>query len=154
MIRDKGFVAAAVGSLALGIMATTAMYSVIHGVIIDPFPYKDTDDLYSILVRGSEERFGRIGYSIDEYVELARRSTIFEGVAGSTISDVLWVSNGEPLRLRGNHITNNGFDVMGAPALIGRTVSSSEADPETKAVLGYQFWMRQFGGDPSVWAGF
>lgn len=150
MRRDKGFVAAAVGSLALGIMAATAMYSVIYGVIVDPFPYRDTNSLYSILARGSEERFGRLYYSIDEYVELARRATVFEGVAGSTISDVLWMSNGEPLRLRGNHITNNGFDVMGVPAFIGRTVTASEPDPDTKAVLGYRFWMRQFGGDPTV----
>lgn len=151
MTRDKGFLAAAVGSLALGIMAATAMYSVIHGVIVDPFPYKDIDNLYSIQVRGPEERFGRIGYSIDEYVEVVRRASIFEGAAaGSTISDVLWILNGEPLRLRGNHITNNGFDVMGVPALIGRTVSAAEAEPDTKAVLGYRFWMRQFGGDPAV----
>ncbi len=150
MTRDKGFFAAAAGSLALGILAATAMYSVIHGVIVDPFPYKDIDSLYSICVRGSEERFGRMSYSVDEYAELSRRATIFEGVAGSTISDVLWISNGEPLQLRGNHITNNGFDVMGVPALIGRTVSGAEAEPETKAVLGYRFWMRQFGGDSNV----
>jgi putative ABC transport system permease protein len=150
MTRDKGFFAAAVGSLALGIMAATAMYSVIHGVIVDPFPYKDIDNLYSILVRGSEERFGRTYYTVDEYVEFCRRATIFEGIAGSTISDVLWIQNGEPQRLRGNHITHNGFDVMGVPALIGRTVSTAESEPDTKAVLGYRFWMRQFGGDPNV----
>jgi putative ABC transport system permease protein len=150
LIRDKGFFAAATGSLALGIMAATAMYSVIHGVIVEPFPYKDVDNLYSVRVRGAEERFGRTYYSVDEYCELARRSTIFEGVAGSTISEVLWISDGEPLRLRGNHITNNGFDVMGVPALLGQTVSGAEAEPETKAVLGYRFWMRQFGGDANV----
>ena len=150
MSRDKGFLAAAAGSLALGIMAATAMYSVIHGVIVDPFPYKDIDSLQSIVVQGSEERFGRMNYSIDEYTELARRATIFDGVAGSTISDVLWISKGEPQRLRGNHITHNGFDVMGVPAMIGRTVSAVEGEPETKAVLGYRFWMRQFGGSASV----
>ncbi|MBL8230316.1 MAG: ABC transporter permease [Bryobacterales bacterium] len=75
---------------------------------------------------------------------------IFEGVAASTISDVLWIRNGEPLRLRGNHISHNGFDVMGVPALHGRTVTTQEEEPETKAVLGYGFFNRQFGGDVSV----
>ena len=150
LVRNKGFTATAVLSLAMGIMATTAMYSVIYGVILEPFPYKDVDNLVSIAIRNPEQRGWRSSYSVDEYAELVRRSTIFEGVAASTISDVLWISNSEPLRLRGNHISNNGFDVMGVPALFGRTVKATEADPETKAVLGYRFWVRQFGGNPSV----
>lgn len=150
LARNKGFTATAVLSLAMGITASTAMYSVIYGVILEPFPYKDVDNLVSIAIRNPEQRGWRSSYSVDEYAELVRRSTIFEGVAASTISDVLWMSNGEPLRLRGNHISNNGFDVMGVPALFGRTVKGTEADPETKAVLGYRFWVRQFGGNPSV----
>jgi putative ABC transport system permease protein len=150
LLRNKGFTITAVLSLAMGIMATTAMYSVIYGVILEPFPYKDVDNLVSIAIRNPEQRGWRSSYSVDEYAELARRSTIFEGVAASTISDVLWISNSEPLRLRGNHISSNGFDVMGVPALLGRTVTAVEEDPATKAVLGYRFWIRQFGGNPSV----
>src|SRR5687768_13169860 len=150
LVKNKGFALAAILSFALGIMATTAMYSVIYGVVLEPFPYKDVDNLVSIAIRNPGQRGWRSSYSVDEYVELARRSTIFEGLAASTISDVLWVSNGEPLRLRGNHISNNGFDMMRVPALLGRTVTGSEEEPETKAVLGYRFWVRQFGGDTSV----
>jgi hypothetical protein len=135
LARYKGFTATAILSLAMGIMASTAMYSVIYGVILEPFPYKDVDNLVSIAIRNPEQRGWRGSYSVEEYAELVHRSTIFEGVAASTISDVLWMSNGEPLRLRGNHISNNGFDVMGVPALFGRTVTGTEADPETKAVL-------------------
>jgi len=150
LASHKGFTATAVLSLALGIMAATAMYSVIYGVVLEPFPYKDVDNLVSIAIRNPEQRGYRTSYSVDEYAELARPSEIFEGVAASTISDVLWMSNGEPIRLRGNHISHNGFDVMGVPALLGRTVTAAEEDPETKAVLGYRFWIRQFGGDPGA----
>lgn len=150
LATHKGFTATAVLSLALGIMAATAMYSVIYGVVLEPFPYKDVDNLVSIAIRNPEQRGFRTSYSVDEYVELARRPTIFDGVAASTISDVLWISNGEPMRLRGNHISHNGFDVMGVPALLGRTVTATEEDPETKAVLGYRFWIRQFGGNPRI----
>ena len=136
LAKSKGFTATAILSLALGIMAATAMYSVIYGVIIDPFPYKDVDNLVSIAIRNPEQRGWRTSYSVDEYAELATRATPFEGLAGSTISDVLWVSNGEPLRLRGNHISHTGFDVMGVPAFLGRTVAGTEEEPETKAVLG------------------
>ncbi|MBI3207278.1 MAG: ABC transporter permease [Candidatus Solibacter usitatus] len=150
LLRNKGFTATALLSLSLGIMAATAMYSVIYGVVIEPFPYKDVDNLVTIAIRNPEQRGWRGNYNTDEYAELARRATIFDGVAASTISDVLWMSNGEPQRLRGNHISVNGFDVMGVPALLGRTVSASEELPETKVVLGYRFWVRQFGGNTSI----
>ena len=148
--KNPGFAVTAILSLALGIMAVTAMYSVIHGVILDPFPYRDTDQLMSIIVRNAEQRGGRGSYTPEEYAELVRRATVFGGIAGSTISDVLWTTGGEPRRLRGNHISNNGFDVMGVPAMLGRTVTGAEEEPETKAVLGYRFWMRQFGGNAAV----
>src|SRR6187551_3627099 len=150
LAKSKGFTATAILSLALGIMAATAMYSVIYGVVIDPFPYKDVDNLVSIAIRNPEQRGWRSTYSVDEYAELAARATIFEGLAASTISDVLWVSDGEPQRLRGNHISHTGFDVMGVPALLGRTVSGSEEEPETKAVLGYRFWANRFAANPAV----
>ncbi len=150
LIRSKRFSGAAILSLALGIMAATAMYSVIYGVVIEPFPYKDVGNLVGIAIRNPEQRGWRTSYSVDEYVEIARRASIFDGVAASTISDVLWISGGEPLRLRGNHISHNGFDVMGVPALFGHAVTAAGDDPETKVVLGYRFWMARFGGNPSV----
>ncbi len=150
LVKNRGFAVTAILSLSLGIMAATAMYSVIHGVILDPFPYKDIDRLTSIIIRDPERRGGRGQYSVDEYAELARRATVFDGIAGSTVSDVSWTTSGEPLRLRGNHISNNGFEVMGVPALFGRIVTAAEDAPETKAVLAYRFWMRQFGGNPDV----
>ncbi|MFN7939696.1 MAG: ABC transporter permease [Bryobacteraceae bacterium] len=148
--RDKGFTATAILSLSLGILAATSMYSVLYGVVIEPFPYRDVDNLVSIEVRGKGERFGKMYYNVDEYATFAARATVFEGLAASTISDVLWVNKGEPLRLRGNHISNNGFDVMGVPAMLGRVVTGKEESPEGKAVLGYRFWIRQFGGSLDV----
>jgi len=150
--RSPAFALVAVGSLALGIMATTAIYSVVHAVVLDPFPYKDVDHLMSVRVSNPALRGFRTGYSVDQFVEIAGRSRIFDGVIASTISDVLWTGDGDPQRLRGNHGTFNTFDVMGVPALIGRTVSAGDAAPgaEPVVVLGYRFWQRQFGGDPGV----
>ncbi|HKC89062.1 MAG TPA: ABC transporter permease, partial [Blastocatellia bacterium] len=142
----------AVLSLALGIMATTAIYSVIHAVVLDPFPYKDVDNLMSVKVWDPGQRGFRLGYSTDQFLEIAERNTIFEGVIASTISDVLWTDVGEPQRLRGNYGTFNTFQVMGVPPLVGRTImpEDARADAEPVAVLGYRFWQRQFGGDPGV----
>ena len=152
LARTPGFTLLAVLSLGLGIMAVTAIYSVLYAVVLDPFPYKDVDNLTSVRVSNPAQRGGRTGYSTDQFLEIAGRSTIFEGVIASTISDVLWSGNGDPQRLRGNHGTFNTFDVMGVPPLLGRTPTAEDARPgaEPVTVLGYRFWQRQFGGDPNV----
>lgn len=152
LAKSPGFAAIAMASLALGIMATTAIFSVVHGVILDPFPYNDVDSLMSIRVQEPGARFGRTYYSTDQYLEFAERSTIFEGVVASTISDVLWTGSGEPQRLRGNYVTTNTFPIMGVPPLYGRAIAPADGadDAPAVAVLGYKFFQRQFGGDPKV----
>ena len=152
LVRTPGFALLAIVSLALGIMATTAMYSVVRAVVLDPFPYRDVDNLMSIRVADPGGRGGRTYDSTDQYLEFARRTTIFEGVVASTISDVIWTGSGDPQRLRGNHITTNTFDVMGVPPLLGRTVRPADGVPGALpvVVLGFKFWQRQFGGEPSV----
>ena len=152
LAKSPAFTTLAVLSLGLGIMATTAIYSVVHAVILDPFPYKKVDDLMSVRVWSPESRGSRLGYSVDQFLEIAERNSIFEGTIASTISDVLWTGEGDPQRLRGNVGPFNTFDVMGVPPLLGRTPTPADANPgaEPVAVLGYRFWQRQFGGDPAV----
>jgi putative ABC transport system permease protein len=152
LVRARGFTALAVMSLALGITATTTIYSVLHAVVLDPFPYKDVDNLMSVSVSSPAMRGSRTYYSVDQFLVIAERNRIFEGVVASTISDVLWTGDGDPQRLRGNHGTFNTFEVMGVPPLLGRTPTASDARPgaEPVVVLGYRFWQRQFGGDRNV----
>jgi predicted permease len=150
--KNPGFTIVAVLTLALGIMAVTAMYSVVYAVLLDPFPYKDVDHLMSVKVWGAGERGYRTGYSVDQFIEIAERNTIFEGTIASTISDVLWTGDGDPQRLRGNIGTFNTFQVMGVPPLLGRVYGPADSAPDAApiVVLGYRFWQRQFGGDPRV----
>src|ERR1043165_957555 len=96
LAKNPGFTAIAVFSLALGIMATTAIYSVVHAVVLEPFPYKEVDNLMSVRVWDPGQRGGRTGYSTDQFIEIAERNTIFEGTIASTISDVLWTDGTEP----------------------------------------------------------
>jgi len=152
LLKNPGFAAVAALTLALGIMATTAMYSVIHAVVLDPFPYKAVDNLMSVKVWDPAQQGYRTGYSTDQFIEIAERSSIFEGVIASTISDVVWTGDGDPQRLRGNYGTPNTFQVMGVPPLLGRTILPRDGEPAAEAVcvLGHRFWQRQFAGDPSV----
>src|SRR5688572_29543377 len=112
LARSKGVTGTAVLSIALGIMATTAIYSVIHGVVIDPFPYRDVDTLMSVRVVDAVAGGSRTYYSADQFLEIAERSTIFAGVIASTIADNVWTGDGEPQRLRGNYVTTDTFQVM------------------------------------------
>jgi predicted permease len=152
LLKNPGFSAVAVLTLALGIMATTAMYSVIYAVVLDPFPYKDVDKLMSVKVGDPAQQGYRTGYSTDQFIEIAERSSIFEGVIASTISDIVWTGDGDPQRLRGNYGTPNTFQVMGVPPLLGRTILPADGAPDAEpvCVLGYRYWQRQFGGDPGV----
>jgi putative ABC transport system permease protein len=152
LAHTPSLTAIAVLSLALGIMATTAIYSVIHGVVLDPFPYRDVDTLMSVRVQEVGTPRGRTYYSPDQFLEIAERSSIFDGVIASTISDVLWIGEREPQRLRGNYVTTNTFQVLGVPPLMGRVIAPADGAPGAPdvAVLGYRFWRRQFGGDPGV----
>jgi predicted permease len=152
LARTPAVTATALLSIALAIMATTSIYSVVHGVVIDPFPYRDVDSLMSVRVVNAGAAGSRTSYSTDQFLEIAERSTIFDGVIASTISDVVWTGEGEPQRLRGNHVTTNTFSVLGVPALAGRAILPSDGAPGAPdvAVLGHRFWQRQFGGDPAV----
>src|ERR1700721_1991057 len=96
--NSPGFAVMAAGSLALGIGATTAMYSVIYAVLMDPFPYKDVAHLVSPALREPDRRGYRTYYTIDQYLEIAQRSTIFDGLVISTIKDILWTGKGQPQR--------------------------------------------------------
>ena len=150
--KNPGFAAVAVLTLALGVMATTAMYSVVHAVVLDPFPYRDVDRLMSVRVQEPTQRGGRVYYSTDQFLEIAERNSIFEGTIASTISDVVWTSDGEPQRLRGNHVTTNTFEIMGVAPLVGRAITPADGAPDATpvVVLGYRFWQRQFGEDKGV----
>src|SRR5258708_26002461 len=89
LAKNPGFTIIAAGSLARGIGASTAMYSVIYAVILDPFPYKDVDHLAAIALPSPDEPNRGGYYSLDQYLEFAERSTIFEGVIASTVSDLV-----------------------------------------------------------------
>ena len=150
--KSRGFTAVAVITLALGIGATTAVYSVVYAVVLNPFPYKHVDTLMSVRVSEPGQNGGRLFYTPAQFLEIAERNTIFSSTIASTVSDILWTSKGEPQRLRGNYVTRDTFSTLGVPPLLGRALTADDfrSDSPPAVVLGYRFWQRQFGGDPKV----
>jgi putative ABC transport system permease protein len=151
--RAPGFAIAAVLTLALGIGATTAVYSVAYGVLIDPFPYHDIKTLATpqICMPDQPRCSWRI-YTASQVAQIAQRTDIFTGVAASAPDHVTLMGRGAPERLRGNYITANTFAVLGVQPILGRASADLDVEPGhgEVALISYRFWQRHFGGKPSV----
>src|SRR5215472_8301484 len=129
--KAPGFTAVAVVTLALGIGATTAVYSVVYAVVLNPFPYKHVETLMSVRVSEPGQNGGRLYYTPAQFLEIAERNTIFSSTIASTISDVLWTSKDEPQRLRGNYVTRDTFATLGVPPLFGRSLTADDFRPDS-----------------------
>jgi putative ABC transport system permease protein len=151
--KNPGFALTAVLTLALGVGATTAVFSVAYGVLIDPFPYQNTKQLATPkLCAPNRPRCNWMVYNPEQFNEIAGKTDIFDGLTGSTISDVTLTGGSEPERLRGNYITPNTFEVLGAKPLIGRATTDADVQPGhgEVALLSYRYWQAHFGGSPSI----
>src|ERR1700761_5678751 len=98
LLSDRGFLTTAVLALALGIGATTAIFSVIDNVLLEPFPYTDAQRLVAVQIHDSSrsEPYGREGYSQPEFADLLEQSHVFDGAIGIRQERVLWTSAAAP----------------------------------------------------------
>ena len=151
--RNPGFAITAILTLTLGIGATTAVFSVAYGVLIDPFPYKDVKTLVTPKWCSSQwPECHWSNYSAERFNEIVQKTDVFSGVSASTISNVVLTGGSEPLRIRGNYITSNTFDVMGVQPMYGRDATEEDVQPGHGEVvlLSYRYWQAHYGGNLSV----
>ncbi len=151
--RAPGFAITAVLTLALGIGATTAVYSVAYGVLIDPFPYHDVKTLATpSICMPDEPRCSWRVYTPAQYLEIARHTDIFTGTAASGPRNVTVTSSGAPEQVRGNYISANTFTVLGVQPILGRASADVDVQPGhgDVALISYRYWQRHFGGKPSA----
>lgn len=151
--RNPGYAITAILTLALGIGASTAVFSVAYGVLIDPFPYRDVHTLATPKLCSPEwQECSWTGYTPAQFGEIADSTDIFSGITASTISNVVLTGGPEPEQLRGNYLTTNTFDVLGVKPLIGRDTIASDVLPNHPevALLSYRYWQAHYGGSPSI----
>jgi putative ABC transport system permease protein len=150
--RSPAFVGVALLSLMLGIGATTAIFSVIYGVLISPYPYARPGEIWSPEVRAIEGRGGH-GYTLDELPKLAAVPA-FSDVMATSIETVLMTGEFAPESFNGVLLTANAFNFLGVPPLLGRTIQPSDVrtngDAEPVVVLSQRLWLRLFEGSPSA----
>jgi putative ABC transport system permease protein len=149
--KNPSFTAVAVLTLALGIGANTAIFSVVNAVLLRPLPYPRADELVTIYnTQGDESRWP---FSPEAYLDLKSRNRVFTDVAA--ISNKGWPVNltgaGDPERLQGYRVSANLFPVLGVAAAQGRTFFSEEDRPGNHVVvLSHELWQERFNADPRL----
>jgi putative ABC transport system permease protein len=153
LIKMPGFMLTSVLSLALGIGATTAVFSVVYAILMDPYPYKDPDRMVHMRLTTKDGGLRGFGVTAPQWQEL-RKSPV---VADTFLEDdwSLTVTGSDlPEDVAGIYLTSNAFNFLGVPAALGRGLQPSDAidgeDPQPVTVLSYKFWQRHFNSDPSV----
>ena len=151
--RRPGFALTAVLSLALGIGATSAVFSVVYGVLINPFPYVGADRMMQIALRDNTGRFRYPGMNGAQLEQLRKARTV-ESAVGEDGWNLTTTDGDIPEDVVASYVSPNAPNHWGVPALIGRWLVPADApqgqDPARVVVLGYQFWQRYYSGDPAV----
>ncbi len=151
LAKSPGFTFVAVLTLALGIGATTAIFSVVYGVLLRPLPYPRPDRLLRPFFVDSKGQL-RGAFSPPNFLDFRAASRTFSGVAGVHGGTLNLSGGGEAERLRAAWVSANYFTVLGTRPLAGRTFAPGEDRPGAPrvAILSEEVWRRRFGGDRQV----
>ena len=153
MLRTKpGFTLIAVITLALGIGANTAIFSVVSGVLLRPWPYRDAGRIVTLWQRNNQTGVKENGASPANFLDWQSRSQAFTEMAAAEPYSLNLTGQGEPEAFRSWLVTASFFRILGVGALHGRTFAPEEFQPggERVVVLGHGLWQRRFGGDPGL----
>ena len=152
--KSPAFAIIAAVTLALGIGASTAIFSVIENVLMEPFPYTDAQRLVSVQIHDTEQNQpgGRAGYSGPEFLDYIAQNHVFDRVIANAGMDVLYRSGEGTERFDGNLITPGTFEFLGMAALLGRAAQPADYEPGAPPVfvMRYKTWVTRFNADPSL----
>jgi putative ABC transport system permease protein len=150
LLRTPGFAAVALLTLALGIGANTAIFSVLNAVLLRPLPYADPDRLVLIGERGPTGAAGNVGYAT--FVDWRERSHGFDEISVIRLWAPTLIANGEAERISGMRVSANFFRTLGVAPAIGRDFTAAEDTPDGWHVvlLSDGVWRRRFGADPAI----
>jgi putative ABC transport system permease protein len=151
LVKRPGFVAVAVITLALGIGANTAIFSLVNAVLLRSLPVERPHEIVSVAVRGKDDSMSAFSYP--NYRDFRDRNDVLDGLLVYRFVPLSLSRQGGNERVWGFEVSGNYFDVLGVKPIKGRTFLPDEdktplANPV--AVLSYDSWQRRFGGDPDV----
>ncbi len=150
LARNPGFTAVAVLTLALGIGANTALFSVVSGVLLHPLPFPAPDELHSVYTR--TEQFSKGSVSYPNFLDWQRGNRAFSALGAYRSDDFNLTGSGEAERLRASMVSSEFFPLLGVRPLVGRTFTPDEDRPGAGpvVVLADGLWKRKFGGEADI----
>ena len=139
-------------TLALGVGLSTAIFSVVYSVLLQPLPYPNAEQLVALWPSAPRGAYQRFNVSAALWMEWKKRSTLLEDIALTRpIANFNLTGAGTPERLQGARTTANLFSVLRMEPMLGRAFTEEERRNDARvAVLSYGFWKRRFGGDPGI----
>jgi putative ABC transport system permease protein len=149
--RSRGIMGIAILSLAIGIGANSAIFSVVDVFMIRPLPYPESDRLHMVWVNNPDRGFGGVGFTAPDFLDLRDQSQTM-ALAATQNGTFNLSGEFEAERLRGTYVTPGFFDVLEAQPMLGRGFAPEEGVPgnERVAVISHELWQRRFGGDPGM----
>ncbi len=151
--KSPVFAFTAIVSLMLGIGATTAVFSVVYAILMNPYPYRDANRLVYVNVTDKAGNNRGIGLSANQIRQLREVSSI-ESIVAMQGWSLTTTDTDLPENVEGQYMTPNATTQLGVPALIGRPLIPSDApegqDPQPVVVLGYKFWQRYYNGRTDI----
>src|SRR5436305_3168259 len=152
LLKSPGFTAAAVLSLALGIGANTAVFSVVNAVLLKSLPYREPDRLVLVWGEDKTQDAHRNQVSATDVADFRTRNHVFDEIATYSDYRPVLTGVGEPERISATQVGDGFVDVIGAKPLLGRVFNAEEQieGKDFVAVLSYGFWQRRFAGNPDI----
>jgi putative ABC transport system permease protein len=152
--KSPGFAIVAILTLAIGIGSSTAIFSVLENILMEPFPYPDAQRFMSVQIHDTErnEEGGRSGFNGPEYLDYVEQNHSFDRAIAAERVDVLYRSAQGTQIFLGTRVTPGTFEFLGVPALLGRVLQPADYEPGAPPVfvLRYKSWVSQFGADPKI----
>jgi len=150
--KNPGFTIVAVLTLALGIGANTAIFSVVNAVLLRPLPLKDADRLVALGEWNPQVSNQPLGASFPNYTDWSQKSGAFELMTAYLGQRLTLTGRGEPRRVSGLSVSSNFFSLLGVDLYAGRvfTPQDENAYPARVVVITYGLWKQMFGGDPAA----
>jgi putative ABC transport system permease protein len=151
--RSPGFTLTAVFTLAFGIGATVAIFSIVEGVLLRPLPFRDPERLVKVgdAIEGMDPSGNLMMTTCPGILAYARDTHTFTGLGGYKYAGYELSGMGEPARIRGTRLTASVFPVLGVSPLMGRTFSEQEDEGRQQvAVISYQTWRGRFSSDAHI----
>ncbi len=152
LARSPGFAAVALATIALGIGANTAIFSVVNAVLIRPLPYPQPERLVAVFQTLPSQGVAQTGASYPNYVDWQARAKSFDALAAIRMHDYTLTEQGDPALIIAATVTSNLFRILQTPPLLGRTLAASDDDPSAPpvAVIGERLWRSRFNADPAI----